>query len=100
MACTDTGRFSSFAEVFAGRSDSGHRLDILEELIDATYSKDRDAPLSRANLGIEKLRFLFRLSRDLGYLDIRRHEFIMRLLEEIGRRIGAWKKTNRSHENA
>ena len=43
----------------------GIALDILEELIDATYSKDRDGPLSRANLGIEKLRFLFRLSRDL-----------------------------------
>ena len=78
----------------------GIALDILEELIDATYSKDRDGPLSRANLSIEKLRFLFRLSRDLGYLDMRRHEFIMRSLEEIGRRIGAWKKTNRSHENA
>ena len=78
----------------------GIALDVLEELIDATYSKDRDGSLSRANLGIEKLRFLFRLSRDLGYLDMRRHEFIMRSLEEIGRRIGAWKKTNRSHENA
>ena len=49
-------------------------LDILEALIEATYTKHRDEPLSRANLGIEKLRFLLRLCRDLEYLDFRRHE--------------------------
>lgn len=37
-------------------------LDVLEALIDATYSRDRNAVLRRANLCIEKLRFLFRLA--------------------------------------
>jgi hypothetical protein len=36
-------------------------LDILEELIEATYTRDRVQHLRRANLGIEKLRFLMRL---------------------------------------
>ena len=33
-------------------------LDVLEALIEATYTKRRASYLARANLGIEKLRFL------------------------------------------
>ena len=75
-------------------------IDILEALVEATYTKHRDEPLSRANLGIEKLRFLLRLCRDLNYLDARRHEFAVRSLDDTGRRIGAWRKTHRNHESA
>ena len=35
-------------------------LDVLEALIEATYSRDRLQHLQQANLGIEKLRFLLR----------------------------------------
>lgn len=46
-------------------------LSVLESLIDATYTRGRDRLLAQANLGIEKLRFLFRLSKDLRLLDLR-----------------------------
>jgi hypothetical protein len=39
----------------------GVALDVLEALIEATYSRDRMQHLRRANLGIEKHRFLLRL---------------------------------------
>jgi hypothetical protein len=35
-------------------------LDVLDALIEATYTRDRMPHLRRANLGIEKLRFLLR----------------------------------------
>ncbi len=44
-------------------------LDVLERLIEATYTKRRGDPLARANLGLEKLRFLVRLARDRRCLD-------------------------------
>src|ERR1700680_3691356 len=44
-------------------------LDVLEALIDATYTKERTQHLRRANLGIEKLRFLLRLAADLRLLE-------------------------------
>jgi len=37
-------------------------LDVLECLIEATYTRDRKGQLARANLGIEKLRFFSRLA--------------------------------------
>lgn len=41
---------------------------MLESLIEATYTKERLHHLRKANLGIEKLRFLFRLAADLRLL--------------------------------
>ena len=69
-------------------------LDILEALIEATYTRERVLHLRRANLGIEKLRFLFRLAADLKVLDRRRYEFVARTLDETGRSIGAWAKAH------
>ena len=47
-------------------------LDVLESLIEASYTRDRKGHLARANLGIEKLRFFFRYVVELHYLDRRR----------------------------
>ena len=40
-------------------------LDVLERLIEATYTRRRGGQLALANIGIEKLRFLCRLAHDL-----------------------------------
>ena len=68
-------------------------LDVLESLIEATYTKERSQHLRKANLGIEKLRFLFRLAVDLKLLDRRRYEHAARTLNETGRLIGGWMKS-------
>jgi hypothetical protein len=69
-------------------------LDILEFLIEATYTKERLSHLRRANLGIEKLRFLLRLSADLTLIDTRRYECAAWSLNDIGRLVGGWKKAD------
>ncbi len=74
-------------------------LDVLESLIEATYTRQRRNHLVRANLGIEKLRFLMRLAHDLRHLDGRRYEFAARSLDETGRRVGAWMKTHRARQS-
>lgn len=66
----------------------------MERLIEAAYSRDKAALLVRANLGLEKLRHLFRLCHDLRYLDTRRYEFAARALDDIGRMVGGWKKAS------
>jgi len=69
-------------------------LDVLERLIEATYTRERAKLLAEANLGLEKLRFLVRLATDLRHLDRERYEFAARTLDEIGRLVGGWKKAN------
>ena len=75
-------------------------LDVLDSLIEATYTRQRGHHLVRANLGIEKLRVLFRLAHDLHHLDRRRYEHAARCLDETGRKIGAWSKTHRAKETS
>jgi hypothetical protein len=67
-------------------------LDVLDALIEATYTRERGQHLRAANLGIEKLRFLLRLAADLRLLDRRRYEHAARSLDETGRLIGGWMK--------
>lgn len=71
-------------------------LDVQESLIEATYSRNPTPHLLACNLRLEKLRFLFRLSMDLHYLDIARYEFAARAIDEIGRLVGGWLKANRA----
>jgi len=69
-------------------------LDVLECLIEATYTRDRRGHLARANLRIEKLRFFFRLAVELHYMDRRRYAHAARTLDEIGRLVGGWAKAH------
>ncbi|MSP50174.1 MAG: diversity-generating retroelement protein Avd [Alphaproteobacteria bacterium] len=73
-------------------------LDVVERLIEATYSRSRRHALMAANLGIEKLRILFRLATELKALDRRRYEFAARSLDEVGRLVGGWIKTDRGRQ--
>ena len=75
-------------------------LDVLDALIEATYTRDRRAHLARANLGLEKLRFHFRLATEMRHLDARRYEHAARSLDEIGRLVGGWAKSHAAHDDA
>lgn len=71
--------------------------DLLQLLIEAWYTRDerKRATLERANLEIEKIRYLVRLAKDLHCLDLRRYELIAGKLNEIGQQTGAWLKSLR-----
>lgn len=69
-------------------------LDVLEALIEATYTRDRRAHLARANLGLEKLRFFFRLAHEQRHLGARRYEHAARQIDEVGRLVGGWARSH------
>lgn len=69
-------------------------MQVLDDLITATYTKARRPALAQANLGLEKLRLLTRLAFDLQHLDVRRYEFAARSLDETGRLVGGWLKAD------
>ena len=73
-------------------------LDVMDGLIEATYTREVGVPLRRVNLLLEKLRFMIRMAKDLHYLDLRRYEFAARAVDDIGRLVGGWIKG--SHHGA
>ena len=76
---------------FSNRIDN-LALDIVEDLVQARYSREKRAALAQANVRLEKLRVLLRLCHTLGYLPHQRYEHAMRLLYEIGSMLGGWRK--------
>ena len=56
-------RFPRSQKFLLGDRIQSTATDVLEALIEATYTRRRDPSLSRANMGVEKLRFFFRLAR-------------------------------------
>ncbi|MBV6493786.1 MAG: hypothetical protein LDLANPLL_01809 [Turneriella sp.] len=68
-------------------------LDVLENLIEAIYSKDKRSSLSQINMNLEKLRMFFRLAHERRYLSGRQFEFIVTELNEFGKMVGGWLKS-------
>ncbi len=67
-------------------------LDVVEDLVEACYARDKRSILQRANLRLEKIRVLLRLSNRMQYLDYRRYEFAMKGINEVGKMLGGWLK--------
>ncbi len=78
--------------VFADRINN-LALDIVEDLVEAKYTgAGKGSVLKRANLRLEKLRILLRLSNTMRYLDYKRYEYAMRSINEVGKMLGGWLK--------
>jgi hypothetical protein len=67
-------------------------LRTVEDLVEATYTKAPTAVLRRVNIGLEQQRVLVRVAYNLRHLDVKRYEFAVRKLDEIGQSVGGWLK--------
>jgi hypothetical protein len=65
-------------------------LDIAEDLVEARYTRDKQAILRRVNLRLEKLRILLRLSHRLQYLPHAGYEHAAKSVNSVGRMLGGW----------
>ena len=88
------GKFPREQRFLLGDRIQATALDVLEALIEATYTRERRAHLARANLGLEKLRFFIRLAHEQRHLDARRYEHAARAIDEVGRLVGGWAKAS------
>jgi hypothetical protein len=73
------------------RIESG-LLDVLEQLTDAAYSRAKVDQLRAANRRLDRVRHLWRLCHELKALPTRQYGHGARLLEDLGRQIGAWRR--------
>lgn len=69
-------------------------LEILELLIEAAYTHKKNIALNEANIKLEKLRFMIRISKDLRLLGIKQYQFAAKQIDEIGKQIGGWLKSS------
>lgn len=68
-------------------------FSLQDALIEATIDKSVRR-LRRADAELAKLRTYLRLSRDLGFLADRQLAHVTPMVDEIGRLLGAWRKSS------
>ncbi len=67
-------------------------LDLLEAIIKANKSHDKIVDVDNADLALEKMRIWFRLAFELNFVSLRQYEIGSKMINEIGRLLGGWKK--------
>ena len=65
-------------------------VDVVEDLVEARYSTQKMLILKRADLRLEKLRVLLRLTHQLGYLPHAGYEHAAKSVNEVGKMLGGW----------
>jgi len=97
------GRVSKFPREYRftlGDRIAGHALSVMDLLVAATYTRDKARLLNEANRRLEQTRFMLRLSRDLGPLSNKGYEYVIKMVDELGRQIGGWQKHAQARDAA
>jgi hypothetical protein len=68
-------------------------LDLVTALTQATFSRDKSRALETASDRVNSLRILLRLAQDLRLLSFDPYVHATGHLDEIGRMIGGWRKS-------
>lgn len=72
-------------------------LNVLEHLIIASYSRQKQQALTQANQDLEICRHLWRLSFELKLISIKQYEQGSHLFLGLGQQIGGWLKFQAGH---
>src|SRR5262249_10001005 len=82
-SCHHTSKFPRNHRFVLGERIERNLYDLLEFLIKAKYSKQRQPLLEHANLLLEILRFQMRLAKDLQCLKVESYGFAAKAIDEI-----------------
>ncbi len=91
-----TAKFPRTQRYLLGERLEEMGLEVLELLLEASYSRDKGPLLRRANVTLEKGRYLARLCKDLKLIDFHRYEVISKMTNEVGVQLGGWIKQQKT----
>jgi hypothetical protein len=92
-SCHHTSRFPRNHRFVLGERLERNLYDLLETLLRAKYTRQRQPLPERANMTLEILRFQVRLAKDLQCLKVESYGFAARAIDEIGKLVGGWLKS-------
>ncbi len=95
-SCHHTSRFPRNQRFVLGERIERNLYELLETLVKARYTRQRQPLLQQANLTLEVLRFQVRLAKDLGCLRLNSYGHGGKLIDEVGRLVGGWLKSGGS----
>ncbi|MBU4347267.1 diversity-generating retroelement protein Avd [Patescibacteria group bacterium] len=90
----ETHSFSREHKFNIGQKIKDINLELLDWIIIANSEKDKKPAFKEINLRVEKLRIYTRLCFDLKIIGIKKYEVLSKYIDEIGRMIGGWMKSD------
>ncbi len=72
--------------------------ELLEGLIKARYAKQKLAQLELLNTQLDILRYQTRLLHDFQLISVKRYEYVIKSINDIGFELGGWIKQQRERE--
>lgn len=89
-------KFPKAQRFVLGQRIEGSAIGVLEGIIMANSLKDKGAALEKTSVELEKLRVFMRLGKDLKFMSFEQYEHASALINEIGRMLGGWVKTQKT----
>jgi hypothetical protein len=70
-------------------------LDAVERCVEATYGAkpEKQRALAELNLTLEKLRVLWRLIHERGWISLQQLVYVIGQIDEAGRMVGGWSRS-------
>ena len=80
------------------RHELGRRLldkmdDLMDRLLEAKFTGQKEEILRQASLRVEELRWTYRAATDLRVLSLKSQGHAISRLQEIGRQLAAWRQS-------
>ena len=88
-----TVRYPRHYRAALGKATQEAALLLQRQLIAAARRRDRRTALQAADEALHELRVLLRQGQALNLLTLSQYEHVVRLLDEVGRLIGGWRKS-------
>lgn len=67
-------------------------LSVVEDFVEARYSRNKIPILDAANMKLEKIRIFVRISYEQRYLSREQYEHASISINEVGKMLGGWRK--------
>lgn len=67
-------------------------LELVEDFVEARYTKNKALILRRANMNLEKMRVLLRVCYECRFLSRKGYEHASYCINEVGKMLGGWIK--------
>lgn len=83
-----------------GKATQEAILLLQRNLVAAARRRDKRSALQTADEALHELRLLLRQGQSLDLLTLKQYEHVARLIDEVGRLLGGWRKSISSHKAA
>src|SRR5947208_9658019 len=87
-----TVRYPCHYRAALGKATQEAALKLQRELIAAARRRDKRTALQAADEALHELRVLLRQGQTLNLMTLGQYEHVVRLLDEVGRLLGGWRK--------